>query len=68
MASGKYRCSNRQEGVIHDNSKDMGYQFSYFDYYGAIGDFQAVTLEGMAKKINEYGFQLCNKEDLNLIK
>lgn len=57
-----------QEGILHANSKDKGYQFSYFDQYGAIGDIQENTLEDMAKKIHEYGFRLCHKEEINIIK
>ena len=39
-------------------------QFTYFDKYGPVGDFEAFTTEELANKIHEYGFKSCNKEDL----
>ena len=57
-----------QEGILHACSKNKCYQFSYFDQHGAIGDIQEITLDDMAKKIYEYGFSLCSKEELHIIK
>ena len=63
-----FKKDDNQEGIVHINSKESGYQFSYFDRFGAVGDFQAQMLEEMAKKIVEYGFWLCSKNDLQIIR
>ncbi|HLQ96351.1 MAG TPA: hypothetical protein VK108_08190 [Pseudogracilibacillus sp.] len=49
-----------QEGLLHDSSKKTCYQFSYFDSHGAVGDLEADTLEKMAVKIYNLGFQVCS--------
>src|SRR5699024_989844 len=41
--------NGNQEGVLHISSKGNGYQFSYFDQYGAIGDVQKSSLAEMAR-------------------
>jgi len=56
-----------QEGILHDSSKGEGYQFSYFDQNGPIGDFQTETLEEAARKIYEYGFQPCHSKNLKIV-
>lgn len=60
--------NGKKEGILHVSSKGQGYQFSYFDAYGPIGDIQKNTLYEMARSIYQYGFKLCIKEDLTIIK
>lgn len=56
-----------KEGILHGSSRGTGYQFSYFDQHGPIGDFQIETLEEAAKKIYEYGFQPCHSKNMEII-
>jgi len=56
------------EGILHASSKKTGYQFSYFDKYGAIGDIETTTLEEMAGKIYDYGFKPCHESQISIIK
>lgn len=55
----------KQEGFIHPSSKAEGViQFTYFDEFGPVGDFEVETLEQMVWKIHEYGFIPCEEKDL----
>lgn len=57
------------EGIFHlCTYKNYKYQFTYFDGYGPVGDFQRNSIEEMAKSIAEYGFEPCSKYDLRFIK
>lgn len=54
----------KQEAFVHESSKENAMlQFSYFDAYGAVGDFEAGTTNEMAIKILDYGFVPCLKEE-----
>lgn len=54
----------KQEAFVHKSAKRGNtLQFTYFDEYGAVGDFEATSHEDLAKKIEDYGFQSCSKED-----
>ncbi|WCK57271.1 hypothetical protein PP175_29205 (plasmid) [Aneurinibacillus sp. Ricciae_BoGa-3] len=58
----------RKEGLVHPNTKgETPFQFSYFDQYGAVGDFQRDTLEEVAKEIVAYGFVPANEKELRYI-
>ncbi len=47
-----------QEGLLHPcTNEEYKYQFTYFDEFGAVGDFQRNTLNEMAVSIHEYGFR-----------
>lgn len=49
-----------QEGLVHDSTKFKGFQFSYFDSLGAVGDLQTDTLDEMAAKLYDNGFDVCS--------
>lgn len=53
-----------QEAIVHPSSKKVNvFQFTYFDKHGAVGDFEASSIEQLAEKIHEYGFESCEKKD-----
>lgn len=55
----------KQEGFIHPSSKAEGViQFTYFDEFGPVGDFEADTVEELAWKIYQYGFVPCEEKDI----
>lgn len=56
----------KQEAFIHKSSKNNRImQFSYFDKEGAVGDFEASSINEMAEKILQYGFTPCSAQDFN---
>lgn len=55
-----------QEAYVHPSSKKEGvYQFTFFDGFGPVGDFEAESIEKLATTINEYGFAPCKESDFS---
>lgn len=59
---------NRQEGLLclHAGG-EAKFQFTYFDEHGPVGHTTGDTLENMALRIEEYGFEPIEEEKLTKI-